>query len=185
MSNKHLINHLQEQCLRQGEAARLTFPLKRHPSNITGHSLLIFHSSPYPIAINRIYTRLSVFQGGHPSLYCISPALLALQCFQSCTSTWMRRTWKRTSSRTVMKAVEALKTQIKRNRGELQFYCLITDSKWSVTVTYTWFFKVETCLQLFTLTGIFVELNADKVSIWISLRKWVGFSGCFDFKYFH
>lgn len=67
MSDKHSINHLQKQPPRQGKAVPSHVSSQPGPSNITGHKVLIFHPSEYLLAINRIYTRLSMFQGGLPS----------------------------------------------------------------------------------------------------------------------
>lgn len=66
---KHLINHLQKQSLSQGRAMSSHISTQPDPSNITGHAVLIFHSSQYPLAVNRIYTRLSMLKGGLPSHY--------------------------------------------------------------------------------------------------------------------
>lgn len=68
VSDQHLINYLQKQPLHQSKAMPAHISTKPDPSNITGHKVLIFHSSEYRLAINRIYTRLSMFQGGLPSL---------------------------------------------------------------------------------------------------------------------
>lgn len=51
------------QSVRQGKAMPSHISTQPDPSNITGHKILIFHSSQYPLAVNRIYTRLSMFQG--------------------------------------------------------------------------------------------------------------------------
>lgn len=68
MSDKHLINHLQRQPLHQGKAVPSHISTQPDPLNITGHKVLIFHPPEYRLAINRIYTRLSMFKGGLPSL---------------------------------------------------------------------------------------------------------------------
>lgn len=45
-----------------------TTSLQPDLSKITGHEALIFHPSPYPLAFNRIYTRLSRFKKASPPL---------------------------------------------------------------------------------------------------------------------
>lgn len=64
-----MINHLQAHPLHQCEAVPSHISTQTHPLNITGHQVLIFHPSEYLLAVNRIYTRLSMFEGGLPSLH--------------------------------------------------------------------------------------------------------------------
>lgn len=78
MSDKHLINHLQKQPVRQGKATPAHVSTQPDPSNITGHKVLICHSSEYLLAVNRIYTGLSMLQGGLPSLFLDCRDLLTL-----------------------------------------------------------------------------------------------------------
>lgn len=78
-----------------------TTSLQPDLSKITGHEVLIFHSSPYPLAFNRIYTRLSRFKKASPPL---RVALLSHKegTLRTCpssdraVSTWKRRygTWQ-------------------------------------------------------------------------------------------
>lgn len=53
--------------LHQSEAMPSQISTRPEHPNITGHKLLIFHSSEYRLAVNRIYTLLSMSQGVLPS----------------------------------------------------------------------------------------------------------------------
>lgn len=55
--------------LHQSEATPSQISTRPEHPNITGHKLLIFHSSEYRLAVNRIYTLLSMSQGVLPSPY--------------------------------------------------------------------------------------------------------------------
>lgn len=69
MSDKHMINHLQLHPLHHSKDVPSHIPTQTHPPNTTGHEVLIFHPSEYLHAINRIYTELSMSEGGLPSLH--------------------------------------------------------------------------------------------------------------------
>lgn len=133
MSDKHLINHLQSQSLHQGKAVPSHISTQPNPSDITGHEVLIFHSSQYPLAVNRIYTRPSTSQGGLPCPYAttgiFSPSerahsKLALHQLQLFVSTRERRLWKLTV-RPRMELVSAvIWTETKSSRGESEAFFL-------------------------------------------------------------
>lgn len=74
-----MINHLQTHPLHQGEAVPSHISTQTHPLNITGHQVLISHPSEYLLAVNRIYTRLSMFEGGLPSLHITAGMFTRLQ----------------------------------------------------------------------------------------------------------
>lgn len=158
MSDKHLINHLQKQPLHQGKAVPSHISTQPDPSNITGHKVLIFHSIEYHLAVNRIYTRLSMFQGGLPSPHStagiFSPS-------QECTlETWRplapvvtfylrEKTWKLTIQAKMKFVLAAIWTQTKSSRGESEAVslsfpprsCKVIDNRdyWII------YHSVETC----------------------------------------
>lgn len=73
------MNHLQLHPLHQSEDVPSHISSQAHSLNITGHEVLIFHPSEYLLAINRIYTELSMFEGGLPSLHSAAGMLTRLQ----------------------------------------------------------------------------------------------------------
>lgn len=128
MLDKHKINHLQKkQPLHQGKAVPSHVSTQPDPSNITGHSVLIFHSFEYRLAFNRIYTKLSMFQGGLPSPCSAAGILSPLQ--EDTLETWLplaavvtfclrEKTWKMTIMAKMKFALAAFWTKTKRSRGE-------------------------------------------------------------------
>lgn len=135
MLDKHMINHLQKQQPRhQGKAVPSHVSPQPDPSNITGHTALIFHSSEYRLAFNRIYTKLSMFQGGLPSPCSVAGILSPLQ--EDTLETWLplaavvtfclrEKTWKMTIIAKMKFVLAAVWTKTKSSRGEsdsLTFY---------------------------------------------------------------
>lgn len=79
MSDKHMINHLQLHPLHQSKDVPSHISTQTHPPNTTGHQVLIFHPSEYLLANNGIYTKLSMFEGGLPSLLSTAGMFTRLQ----------------------------------------------------------------------------------------------------------
>lgn len=151
MPDKHLINHLQKQSLRQGKAMSSHISTQPDPSNITGHEVLIFHSSQYLLAVNRIYTRLSVFQGGLPSPYSTArifrkEGILKAPRLAPVMIIYLReKTWKLTIQSRMKFVFAAVWAKTKSSMGESEdvfiFAFFLQISKWLTTEVFSieWF----------------------------------------------
>lgn len=166
MSDKHPINHLQKQSLHYSYTMPSHFSTRPDPSNITGHKVLIFHSSQYRVAVNRIYARLSMFQGGLP----LPPlSVLSGSCHPQTGhthtvpvgSSYLReKTWKLAKQADMKFVLVAVWIDTGSRRGESKavalFLWLTKDTwvyvqiiwGWNMSPTWLWYtFLTENCVS--------------------------------------